>query len=43
MRSVAGRRSAAQIRRLEWSVDPEPYLPIFGFGPFETRSSDLIE
>ena len=42
-RCATGRRSADQIRRLRWSVDPEPFLPIFGYGPFEIRSTDLDE
>lgn len=41
MRAIAGRRGPGQIRRFVWTVEPEPYLPIFGFGPFEVRSSDL--
>jgi hypothetical protein len=43
VRAIAGRRSAAQLRALDWSVDPEPYVPIFGFGPFTIRSTDLEE
>jgi uncharacterized protein (TIGR03083 family) len=27
-RVIAGRRSAAQVRALDWSGDPEPYLPL---------------
>ena len=42
-RAVSGRRSAAQIRRFDWTVDPEPYLPVFGFGPFTVRDADLVE
>jgi uncharacterized protein (TIGR03083 family) len=42
-RALTGRRSEAQIRRLDWTVDPEPYLPAFGFGPFSIRPTDLIE
>jgi hypothetical protein len=42
-RALTGRRSAAQIYRFEWSVDAEPYLPVFGLGPFTIRSADLIE
>jgi hypothetical protein len=42
-RAVTGRRSAAQIRRFDWSVDAEPYLPIFDLGPFTIRSTDLVE
>jgi hypothetical protein len=42
-RALTGRRSAAQIRRFDWNVDAEPYLPIFGLGPFTIRPTDLIE
>ncbi len=42
-RAISGRRSADQIRRFEWTVDPEPYLPIFGLGPFTMRPTDLDE
>jgi uncharacterized protein (TIGR03083 family) len=42
-RALTGRRSAAQIRRFDWNVDAEPYLPIFGLGPFTIRSTDLVE
>ena len=42
-RAIAGRRSAPQVRDLGWSVDPEPYLPMFGIGPFELRDADLEE
>jgi hypothetical protein len=43
LRALTGRRSAAQIRGFDWSVDAEPYLPVFGLGPFTIRSADLIE
>ena len=42
-RAITGRRSSAQIERYAWSGDPEPYLPMFGFGPFTIRDSDLKE
>jgi uncharacterized protein (TIGR03083 family) len=36
-RSLHGRRSAAQVRALDWSVDPEPWVGVmFLFGPAET-------
>ena len=36
-RSLHGRRSRAQVRALDWSVDPEPWLEVmFLFGPAET-------
>ena len=42
-RALTGRRSARQIRSFDWSVDAEPYLPLFGLGPFTIRSTDLTE
>lgn len=37
-RVVFGRRSEAQIRALDWSADPEPYLPHLSY--FEFQPSD---
>src|SRR5262249_47162297 len=37
-RAVSGRRSAAQIRRFDWAVDPEPYLALFELWPFTLRT-----
>lgn len=34
MRSLTGRRTPAQIAALDWSVDPERWLPAFRWGPF---------
>ncbi len=42
-RALTGRRSAAQLRTLFWSVDPEPYLPAFEFGPFTIARIDIDE
>ena len=42
-RALSGRRSAAQIRSFDWTIDPEPYLPVFGHGPFPMRTEDLHE
>ena len=42
-RSVTGRRSLDQIRRLDWQGDPEPYLKAFEWGPFRPTSKDIIE
>jgi uncharacterized protein (TIGR03083 family) len=42
-RAFTGRRSVGQIRQLTWSVDPEPYLAAFEFGPFTTSRSDIVE
>ena len=33
-RALAGRRSLAQLARLEWSAAPGPWLPAFSWGPF---------
>lgn len=41
-RALSGRRSAAQVRSLDWTGDPEPYLAIFSrFG--DLRDDDLVE
>jgi uncharacterized protein (TIGR03083 family) len=32
--SLIGRRSLCQIRALQWSADPEPWLRAFSWGPF---------
>ena len=42
-RALSGRRSAAQIKAYDWRVDPEPYLPVFGLGPFTMRATELVE
>ena len=42
-RALTGRRSAAQVRRFDWTVDPEPYLAVFNLWPFTLRSTDLVE
>ena len=42
-RATTGRRSASQIRRFDWTVDPDPFLPIFGYGLFTMRPTDLEE
>ena len=42
-RALTGRRSPAQIRAFAWTVDPDPFLPAFGYGPFTPRTSDLLE
>jgi uncharacterized protein (TIGR03083 family) len=33
-RSLAGRRTPAQIASLAWSAEPTPWLPAFEWGPF---------
>lgn len=42
-RALTGRRSPAQVARLDWTVDPGPFLPAFQFGTFTTRTGDLAE
>jgi uncharacterized protein (TIGR03083 family) len=42
-RALTGRRSADQIRQFEWTVEPGPYLPLFGLGPFAVRETSLVE
>jgi uncharacterized protein (TIGR03083 family) len=42
-RALTGRRSAKQVRALSWTIDPEPYLPLFASGPFTMRAVDLDE
>lgn len=43
VRAVSGRRSAAQIRGMAWSVDPGPYLPALVGGPFTMAAADVEE
>jgi uncharacterized protein (TIGR03083 family) len=41
-RSLAGRRSAAQVRRYRWDSDPEPYLTVWNrYGPLS--ADDVVE
>jgi uncharacterized protein (TIGR03083 family) len=41
-RSLAGRRSATQLRRYSWNGDPEPYLAVWNrYGPLP--ADDVIE
>lgn len=43
-RSLTGRRSARQLRTLDWQdVDVEAYLQLFEFGPFSVPESDIDE
>jgi uncharacterized protein (TIGR03083 family) len=42
-RAMTGRRSPSQIRAYAWTCDPDVYLAAFDFGPFTTRSADLVE
>lgn len=43
MRALSGRRSVGQIRALDWSSDPEPFIRSFEWGPFRPNPEDLIE
>jgi uncharacterized protein (TIGR03083 family) len=42
-RSFGGRRSLAQIRALDWTADPSPYLAVFDRGPLQPPDVALIE
>jgi hypothetical protein len=42
-RALTGRRSAAQIRALRWTGDPDTYLPAFTFGPFTVPPVDVVD
>lgn len=42
-RALTGRRSLDQVRAFKWSVEPEPYLPAFTFGPFRTAAEPINE
>jgi hypothetical protein len=42
-RALSGRRSLDQIRAYDWTVDPEPYLPAFQFGPFTISATSIAE
>ena len=33
LRAIGGRRSAAQVRAMAWTTDPEPYLALLTMGP----------
>ena len=41
LRAFSGRRSAAQIRAMDWTGDPEPYLAVVT--PYGLPSDDVIE
>lgn len=41
LRALAGRRSRAQIGAMDWSGDPEPYLPLIP--AYGEREDDLVE
>ncbi|HEX2575072.1 MAG TPA: maleylpyruvate isomerase N-terminal domain-containing protein [Aquihabitans sp.] len=41
LRALTGRRSLDQVRRYDWGVDPEPWLPAFTWGPLRPSPVDL--
>lgn len=41
-RSLVGRRTPYQIAALDWSADPRPWMPAFGWGPF-TPPAEPVE
>lgn len=43
MRAMTGRRSAGQLRRLDWERFDERMLAAFEFGPFRPAAADLLE
>lgn len=43
MRSFGGRRSLEQIRALDWSGDPDPYLGVFADSPVRPPREALVE
>ena len=42
-RAMTGRRSANQIRALDWDGDADVFVPAFGYGPFTLPETDLVE
>jgi hypothetical protein len=43
VRAMSGRRSAGEIRRWNWGVEPDPYLPVIserGLPPNEIQERD---
>jgi uncharacterized protein (TIGR03083 family) len=43
LRALTGRRSASQLRGLDWDGDPEPHLAAFTWGPFTVAATDVVE
>jgi uncharacterized protein (TIGR03083 family) len=43
LRAATGRRSIEQIELMDWTGDPEPYLPTFEWGPFRPAREALVE
>jgi uncharacterized protein (TIGR03083 family) len=42
-RAMSGRRSADQVRALDWEGDIAVFIPAFEFGPFTFPERDLVE
>jgi len=42
-RALTGRRSAAQVRALNWEGDTDVFVSAFEFGPFTFPAADLVE
>lgn len=43
LRAATGRRSAAQVKAMGWSDDPERYLPAFEASIFTLSPTDIVE
>lgn len=43
MRAMTGRRSAAQLREMDWEGDSRPILPAFTYGPFRPAVDRILE
>lgn len=43
LRMVTGRRSTAQVKAMDWSADPSPWLPAFEAGLFTFCEDDVLE
>ena len=43
LRAFGGRRSLDQVRALDWSGDPTPYLGLFELGPFSPPAEPVVE
>lgn len=43
LRSWSGRRSANQIKKLDWRGDPDTYIAAFNYGPFRVPEADVLD
>ena len=43
LRAFGGRRSIGQIRAMDWSADPAPFLAVFERTPLVPPAADLVE